>query len=72
MTRFELIGWLLFTGSACFYVAAGIKSGDVLGLAGSALFLVACFFFMAPRRQSGRTQQRCTEQDDLATLAVCK
>ncbi|MGI9406064.1 MAG: hypothetical protein ACR2O4_06795 [Hyphomicrobiaceae bacterium] len=55
MKRHELIGWILFTASACFFLASGIRSGDVPSLIGSALFLVACFFFMAP---IGRPQKK--------------
>ena len=50
MKRHELVGWLLFTLSVCFFVAASLRSGDVQSLIGSLLFLGACFFFMAPLR----------------------
>ncbi len=45
---FELAGWVIFVASACFFLAATIKSGDVLSIAGSGLFLAACFVFMVP------------------------
>jgi len=45
---FELAGWLIFVASACFFLAATIKSGDLLSIAGSGLFLAACFVFMVP------------------------
>lgn len=45
---FELTGWVIFVLSACFFLAATIKSGDQLSIAGSALFLVACIVFMVP------------------------
>ena len=50
MKRHELTGWILFTASACFFIAASLRSGDVQSLIGSLLFLVACFYFMAPLR----------------------
>ena len=45
---FELTGWVIFVLSACFFLAATIKSGDQLSIAGSALFLIACIVFMVP------------------------
>ncbi len=46
--RFQLWGWILFIGSAIFFMITSIRSGDLLGLAGGVLFLVACFVFLAP------------------------
>ncbi|MFT5001350.1 MAG: hypothetical protein ACI861_001810 [Paracoccaceae bacterium] len=48
MKNFEFIGWVLFTVSACFFVASGVRSGDLPTLVGSLLFLIACFFFIVP------------------------
>ncbi len=45
---FELSGWLIFVASAGFFLAATIKAGDVLSIAGSGLFLAACFVFLVP------------------------
>ena len=50
MTRHEVIGWVLFTVSACCFLAASIRSGDMISIAGSLLFLIACFYFMVPLR----------------------
>lgn len=44
--RFEFAGWILFTLSAAFFTLSSMKSGDVAAIAGSLLFLVACFVFM--------------------------
>ena len=41
-------GWLLFTASSAFFLAAAIRSGDGLAIAGSALFLIACGVFLVP------------------------
>jgi len=46
--RFLLWGWLLFIGSAIFFMIASFRAGDLLSLAGGTLFLVACFVFLAP------------------------
>jgi len=59
MQRHELIGWVLFTVSACFFLASSVKSGDISSLVGSALFLVACFAFMAPLAR----RKRCKTED---------
>ena len=58
MSRHELIGWMLFTVSACCFLASSIRSGDMVSLAGSVLFLVACFYFMAPLRDRLRILRR--------------
>jgi hypothetical protein len=46
--RYPLAGWLLFIVSAGFFVAASLRGGDPLGLAGALFFLTACFFFLPP------------------------
>lgn len=45
---FEFIGWLIFVASALFFLASTIRSGDILSIVGSVLFLVACIVFMVP------------------------
>ena len=44
----QIWGWILFITSALLYGAAGIRSGDLLGILGSLFFLVACFVFLIP------------------------
>lgn len=46
--KFEYIGWVIFVFSALMYIASGLKSGDLLGISGGLLFLVACIFFLVP------------------------
>ena len=46
--RYQLWGWILFIASAIFFMAASINAGDPISLVGGALFLVACFVFLAP------------------------
>ena len=47
-TAFEFAGWAVFVASACLFIAASVRSGDVLAIGGSVLFLAACFLFMVP------------------------
>ena len=44
----QIIGWLLFIGSALCFTVSTWQSGDVTGIMGSLLFLVACFVFLWP------------------------
>lgn len=46
--RFELAGWLIFIASALLFTVASARAGDALATAGSLLFLLACFAFVAP------------------------
>ena len=46
--RFELLGWLLFIGSAGFFTYSSVRAGDPAAIIGSLLFLVACFIFVRP------------------------
>ncbi|MEO1439034.1 MAG: cytochrome oxidase subunit III [Chloroflexota bacterium] len=46
--RFQLAGWVLFIICAVFYTIASIESRSWSSLAGSVVFLVACFVFMVP------------------------
>jgi hypothetical protein len=46
--RYQLWGWILFIASAIFFMAASINAGDSISLVGGALFLIACFVFLAP------------------------
>jgi hypothetical protein len=46
--RYQLWGWILFIGSAIFFMAASIRANDPVSLIGGALFLVACFVFLVP------------------------
>ena len=46
--RFQLTGWTLFIFSALFFIATSLRAGDMLGLLGGLLFLVACIVFLLP------------------------
>ena len=44
----NIIGWILFVFSALAFIAASLRAGDMVGLAGGVLFLVACLIFLIP------------------------
>ncbi|GAB4360347.1 MAG: hypothetical protein Kow00114_13970 [Kiloniellaceae bacterium] len=46
--RFETAGWVLFIVSAVFFIWASWRAGDLLALAGSVFFFLACFVFLVP------------------------
>jgi len=46
--KFHLCGWILFLVCAGFFIASSIEGGSILGLVGSAIFLVACVVFIIP------------------------
>ncbi len=46
--KLQIFGWVLFILSAFGFIASSLRSGDVLGLIGGALFLLACVVFLIP------------------------
>ena len=44
----NIIGWILFVFSALAFIASSLRAGDMVGLAGGVLFLVACLIFLIP------------------------
>jgi hypothetical protein len=44
----ELWCWVLFLFSAVFFVISALRSGDIPGLIGAVLFLLACIVFLLP------------------------
>jgi hypothetical protein len=46
--RYQLWGWILFIGSAIFFMVSSIRANDPVSLIGSTLFLLACFVFLVP------------------------
>ncbi len=44
----HMTGWLLFVACAVLFVTSAAINRDWLTLAGSLLFLAACFFFLIP------------------------
>ncbi len=56
--RINLAGWWLFVISALFFIAASVRAGDMLGLAGALFFLVACFVFLLPYALRARAAKK--------------
>ncbi|MEM9001951.1 MAG: hypothetical protein AAGE59_00350 [Cyanobacteria bacterium P01_F01_bin.86] len=46
--QMQIVGWLLFIVSALCFTGSTLQNGDLLGLSGSLLFLIACFVFLWP------------------------
>lgn len=44
----QIIGWTIFTLSALTYIADSLYMGDMIALAASLLFLLACAVFFIP------------------------
>ena len=45
---YHIAGWILFVICAVLFLASGIQTGDPLLIAGSVVFLLACFLFLIP------------------------
>lgn len=48
------VGWMLFLLCAVLFLISGMRSGDTLITAGSALFLLACFLFLYSLKTKGQ------------------
>ncbi len=46
--RQQFWGWILFVVCGVFFMASSIRNRDLLTLAGTVVFLVACVVFMVP------------------------
>ncbi len=46
--KLQIFGWMLFIFSAFGFIASSWRSGDVFGLLGGVLFLLACVVFLIP------------------------
>ena len=46
--RFNLCGWVMYLVCAVFFIASAVVNGDMLYLAGSIIFLLACVVFIIP------------------------
>ena len=55
--KFHLGGWILFVVCAGFFIASNIEVDNLLGLAGSIIFLVACVAFIIPLVIRGRRDE---------------
>ena len=45
---FHIWGWILFILCAVFFIASGVRNGDMLSVIASLIFLIACFVFLIP------------------------
>jgi len=45
---YHIAGWVLFIVCALFFIAASIRSDDIVMCLGSVIFLVACIVFLMP------------------------
>lgn len=65
--NYHLVGWILFLVCAVFFIASAALSGDLLYLAGSIIFFVACVGFVIPlvskSQQSRPTHADGTDKD---------
>jgi hypothetical protein len=57
MSRGDQAGWVLFLVSAVLFGWAGLRSGDLLVVSGSAEFGVACALFLRPRAHRAADRQ---------------
>jgi F0F1-type ATP synthase assembly protein I len=46
--KLQILGWILFIISACAFIVSSLRSGDMPGLIGGIVFLLACFVFLIP------------------------
>ena len=46
--KFQLRGWILFLVCAFLFLASSLRARDAFNIAGSAVFVVSCFYFMIP------------------------
>lgn len=52
--RRDAAGWLSFLTSAVLFAVAGVRSGDLLVVAGSVVFGLACLLFLSHATPSPR------------------
>jgi membrane-bound ClpP family serine protease len=55
--KFHLSGWILFIVCAGFFIASATKADDILGLAGSIIFLIGCVLFIIPLVINGKQDE---------------
>jgi hypothetical protein len=46
--KIHIAGWVVFILSAFGFIASSLRNGDIYGLIGSVLFLIACIIFLFP------------------------
>jgi len=58
---YDFLGWLLFVICAFLFIVSSFKSGDIVMLVGSIIFLAACVIFIIPLLK-GRGSDRKSER----------
>ena len=46
--KYHFLGWVVFVICAVLFIASSLKSGDILMLVASIVFLAACIIFIIP------------------------
>jgi len=46
--KYHFLGWVVFIICAVLFIASSLKSGDILMLVASVVFLAACIIFLIP------------------------
>jgi dipeptide/tripeptide permease len=54
-TKYQIVGWILFTICAILFIASSLKNHDTLTLVGSVIFLIACIVFLIPIFKAHKT-----------------
>jgi predicted membrane channel-forming protein YqfA (hemolysin III family) len=56
--KFHLWGWILFLVCAGLFITSSLQTGDLLALAASIVFFIACVVFIIPLVGSGNLKQK--------------
>ncbi len=59
----HLVGWILFIVCALLFISSAVLSGDMLYLAGSIIFFVACGVFLIPLLSGSSKRDTSTPRD---------
>ncbi len=64
-SKFYLFGWILFLVCAVLFIASSIKNHDIIALAASIVFFIACVVFIIPllRTINGHKTQKMLKQE---------
>lgn len=52
--KYQLVGLIGFILAGFVFIAAGLKSGDVLTIAGSIIWTISCIIWMVPLLKSNK------------------
>lgn len=51
MSNYDRFGWLMFTLSGVFFLALGIREGDILTVLGAVVWMIGCVAFLLGGRR---------------------